>query len=163
VGKHGVGSQQTTCISNTDVTKVGDGNPHQNFFHKQISVSEHFAREFRAKHLLTFVSRKPLIVLLPLSALLAKRILNPSPLASLVAATAIGLVQVSTCRRASLQGIVTSARVPKAIKSAFGTTLPILHVSFWPSYVPSTYLSSNTSNRHSPIQDYLFLLFAKQW
>jgi hypothetical protein len=34
-----LGSRQTTCISNTDVTTVGDGNPHQNFLHKQISVS----------------------------------------------------------------------------------------------------------------------------
>jgi hypothetical protein len=34
-----LGSRQTTCISNTDVTTVGDGNPHQNYLHKQISVS----------------------------------------------------------------------------------------------------------------------------
>lgn len=33
-----LGSRQTACISNTDVTKVDDGNPHQNFLHKQISV-----------------------------------------------------------------------------------------------------------------------------
>jgi hypothetical protein len=39
-----LGSRQTTCISNTDVTRVGDGNPHQNFFHKQISVSKHSIR-----------------------------------------------------------------------------------------------------------------------
>jgi hypothetical protein len=32
-----LGSRQTTCISNTDVVLVGDGNPHQNFLHKQIS------------------------------------------------------------------------------------------------------------------------------
>ena len=34
-----LGSRQTTCISNTDVTKVGNGDPHQNYLHKQISVS----------------------------------------------------------------------------------------------------------------------------
>jgi hypothetical protein len=39
-----LGSRQTTCISNTDVKRVGDGNPHQNFFHKQLSVNEHFTR-----------------------------------------------------------------------------------------------------------------------
>jgi len=31
--------RQTTCISNTDVVVQGDGNPHQNYLHKQISVS----------------------------------------------------------------------------------------------------------------------------
>jgi hypothetical protein len=39
-----LGRRQTTCISNTDVVKVGDGNPHQNYLHKQISVSSHFVR-----------------------------------------------------------------------------------------------------------------------
>jgi hypothetical protein len=37
-----LGSRQTTCVSNTDVTLVGDGDPHQNYLHKQISVSAHF-------------------------------------------------------------------------------------------------------------------------
>ncbi|KAF1938209.1 hypothetical protein EJ02DRAFT_474332 [Clathrospora elynae] len=32
-----LGSRQTSCISNTDVVKVGDGNPHQNYLLKQIS------------------------------------------------------------------------------------------------------------------------------
>jgi hypothetical protein len=36
-----LGRRQTTCISNTDVVKVGDGNPHQNYLHKQISVSSY--------------------------------------------------------------------------------------------------------------------------
>lgn len=34
-----LGTRQTACISNTDVTLVGNGDPHQNFLHKQISVS----------------------------------------------------------------------------------------------------------------------------
>ncbi|KAF2830289.1 hypothetical protein CC86DRAFT_433967 [Ophiobolus disseminans] len=32
-----LGSRQTTCVTNTDVSVMGDGNPHQNFLHKQIS------------------------------------------------------------------------------------------------------------------------------
>jgi hypothetical protein len=36
-----LGERQTTCITNTDVSVVGDGNPHQNFLHKQISVSSY--------------------------------------------------------------------------------------------------------------------------
>ncbi len=42
-----LGSRQTTCISNTDVVKVGDGDPHQNYLHKQISVSARLVRASR--------------------------------------------------------------------------------------------------------------------
>jgi hypothetical protein len=34
-----LGTRQTTCITNQDVDVMGDGNPHQNYLHKQISVS----------------------------------------------------------------------------------------------------------------------------
>jgi hypothetical protein len=40
-----LGSRQS-CISNTDTTLVGDGNPHQNFLHKQISVGTIFCTIF---------------------------------------------------------------------------------------------------------------------
>jgi hypothetical protein len=35
-----LGSRQS-CIRNTDIELIGDGNPHQNYLHKQISVSTH--------------------------------------------------------------------------------------------------------------------------
>jgi hypothetical protein len=35
-----LGSRQTTCFTTQDIEVVGDGNPHQNFLHKQISVSK---------------------------------------------------------------------------------------------------------------------------